>query len=265
MLSPSIARQISALSPVLLRSATTSSSSSVASVLRSTSPLLQRAAGGVAISKCFISSSSTSPTSFPRVTVTPPSSPIMNPKVISIPPLTKRTMLNSDYCFDGFMTAKILKEVIREQIPGLQKVGQHWEGNVEGGKFRFYCFIDETSDRVHMMIPIERIEKVKRSYLLRLLSANFNSALDSKYAFHEDIVWSVFLHPLHCLTPEFAVNAIAQVITLAKTTGTSFSSSNLRFMATTAPSPDSFFADLSETKSTVSEAASEETPSTADQ
>jgi len=63
--------------------------------------------------------------------------------------------------------------------------------------------------------------------LHRLLSANFDRALDAKYAISNGTLWSAFTHPLAELTDEQFIGCVGQVITLADNYGTSYSSSGL--------------------------------------
>jgi hypothetical protein len=61
------------------------------------------------------------------------------------------------------------------------------------------------------------------------LSANYDRALDAKYAIADGVLWSTFLHPLRSLTEDDFLSALDQVQRLAETAGTTFSSSDLVF------------------------------------
>ena len=63
--------------------------------------------------------------------------------------------------------------------------------------------------------------------------ANFHSALDVKYALSDEIIWSVYVHPLKELSEEQVADAVKQVYTAAKTFGSSYSSTNLVFPGNT--------------------------------
>jgi hypothetical protein len=62
-----------------------------------------------------------------------------------------------------------------------------------------------------------------------LLGANFDRALDARYASGRGYLWSVFLHPLSSLTDSEFLDGVEQVVTLARNYGTSYASSNLLF------------------------------------
>jgi hypothetical protein len=61
------------------------------------------------------------------------------------------------------------------------------------------------------------------------MEANFLTALDARYAVFKGIVWAVFIYPLNSLLEKDFVSALDQVTTLTKTTGTTYSSSELQF------------------------------------
>ena len=62
-----------------------------------------------------------------------------------------------------------------------------------------------------------------------LLAANFDRALDARYAVARGYVWSVFIHPLSLLTDAQFIDGVSQVVTLADTYGTSYTSTDLVF------------------------------------
>lgn len=91
---------------------------------------------------------------------------------------------------------------------------------------------DERADRMRIMIPIRRFD-TQRVDDLRLaliaLHANYDRALDARYAIHDGFLWSAFIHPLSTLTPRDLENALLQVRALRDNTGTTYSSSELLF------------------------------------
>ena len=62
-----------------------------------------------------------------------------------------------------------------------------------------------------------------------MLKANFHSALDAKYALSDGFVISVFTHPLKELTEGQAIDALKQVVMLAYTFGTTYTSTGWVF------------------------------------
>jgi len=62
-----------------------------------------------------------------------------------------------------------------------------------------------------------------------MLLANFHTALDVKYAISDNILWSVFIHPLKELTTSQVKNAISQVYSANVTFGSTYTSTDLVF------------------------------------
>ena len=86
---------------------------------------------------------------------------------------------------------------------------------------------------MRIVSPIVEREKIGEDELLNALVANYHSALDVKYALSDEIIWSVFTHPLRELTDHQVIDAIHQVYQAAKTFGGSYSSTNLAFPGNT--------------------------------
>ena len=69
--------------------------------------------------------------------------------------------------------------------------------------------------------------------LWTLLCANFDRALDAKYAIHRGLLWSTFVHPLGELTAAEFESGLKQVYTLRATYGTTYTSTDMVFGAET--------------------------------
>jgi hypothetical protein len=88
---------------------------------------------------------------------------------------------------------------------------------------------DQDNNRMRIFTPILEAADASPKQLEKMLRANFHSALDAKYSIHDGFVVSVFTHPLKELSREQLLDAIDQVITLSKTFGTTYSSTDLKF------------------------------------
>lgn len=100
---------------------------------------------------------------------------------------------------------------------------------------------DERANRMRIMMPIQAFDPGKAEDLktaLIALHANYDRALDARYAVSDGILWSAFIHPLGSLTEADLASAIEQVRTLRKNTGTSYSSGALQFAPRPAEQPD---------------------------
>ncbi len=90
-------------------------------------------------------------------------------------------------------------------------------------------FTDAQADRMRIVLPITQSDGLPSDRLLRLLQANYDSALDARYAVAQGMVWSVFIHPLADLTTHEFFSGVGQVVNIAESYGESFSSGMLMF------------------------------------
>lgn len=82
---------------------------------------------------------------------------------------------------------------------------------------------DPRADRMRAMVPIRAAEGLDTDELMRLMQANFDSALDARYAVARERLWGVFIHPLAPLQKEQLLSGLAQTVNLAQTYGTLYS------------------------------------------
>jgi hypothetical protein len=75
-----------------------------------------------------------------------------------------------------------------------------WHGQRED--VAVYVVSDEEHDRMRIMSPIGDLRVTDSGFLSILLQANFDRALDAKYALRKKELWSVFMHPLSTLVPD---------------------------------------------------------------
>ena len=88
---------------------------------------------------------------------------------------------------------------------------------------------DERANRMRILAGVARSEGVPPELLYRLMQANFDTALDARYAIAQEVIWTAFIHPLGSLDEALFVSGLAQVVTLAETFGTTFSSGGMTF------------------------------------
>jgi hypothetical protein len=77
--------------------------------------------------------------------------------------------------------------------------------------------------------PVRKQEDVPPEELTRLMQANFDSALDARYALAKGVLWSAFIHPLKPLEKDQLISGIGQVVNLAQSYGTLYSGGALLF------------------------------------
>lgn len=88
---------------------------------------------------------------------------------------------------------------------------------------------DENANRMRIMAGVVEQSKLKEEDLLTLMEANFDRALDAKYALSNGVLWSVFAHPLKELQKDQLIDALYQVRNLVATYGSSYQSTNLQY------------------------------------
>lgn len=88
---------------------------------------------------------------------------------------------------------------------------------------------DNKMDRMRIISPIAQAGLANEDILTRMLQANYDAVLDARYALGNNVIWSVFIHPLGSLTQEDFLSGVAQVVTAAETFGASYTSGAVVF------------------------------------
>ncbi len=127
----------------------------------------------------------------------------------------------------GPMSNARLARIFASLDPSAQKAPNYWEFEVAG--VQIVVLTDENADRMRIVAPIAPASTVTGDRAVRLLQANFDSALDARYAIARNMVWSAFIHPLSSLTEDELQNGVAQVVGCAKSYGTTYNSGALVF------------------------------------
>ncbi len=82
---------------------------------------------------------------------------------------------------------------------------------------------DPNADRMRAMVPIRSAAGLEPDELMRLMQANFDTALDARYAVAQGRLWGVSIHPLSPLEREQLISGIAQTVNVARTYGSAYS------------------------------------------
>lgn len=88
---------------------------------------------------------------------------------------------------------------------------------------------DTEANRMRILVPVASASALTASDLERLMQANYDTALDARYAIANERLWSVFIHPLAELERAQFVSGLAQTVTLARNYGGSYSSGGVVF------------------------------------
>lgn len=125
------------------------------------------------------------------------------------------------------MTLDRMEVIFTALDPGTERAGNAFRLTVED--VPMLVITDPTADRMRAMIPIRSSDGLTEADLTRMMQANFDSALDARYAVAEGRVWAVFIHPLSPLRDEQLISGIGQTVNTALSYGTLFSSGGVQF------------------------------------
>lgn len=125
------------------------------------------------------------------------------------------------------MTNKEMGRILNQVADSIEGKEGYWQIKL---KEKFLLVItDSTHNRMRIICPIAYTKDLKEGVLIKALEANFHTVLDSKYAISDNIMWSVFIHPLKELSEPQLKDAIKQVYSGALTFGGTYTSSELVF------------------------------------
>lgn len=120
-------------------------------------------------------------------------------------------------------------KLLESYLTDLEGDNGFWRGN--RNEVPVFVFCDDEHDRMRLMAPIGVVEELDSDLLHVLLQANYDRALDARYAMRERELWAVVVHPLATLATDDVPSMFDQVVALVKNTGTTFSSTELVFRA----------------------------------
>lgn len=125
------------------------------------------------------------------------------------------------------MTTAALTKLMDSYLTELKGRPGFWRGMRE--EVQVYVFSDDAHDRMRVMARVRELQELDPEILQVLLQANYDRALDARYALRGEEVWAVAVHPLATLAPDDFASFIDQVVKLVQNTGSSYASSDLLF------------------------------------
>jgi hypothetical protein len=125
------------------------------------------------------------------------------------------------------MTIPRLGEIVLALDPEAASDGIRFQLTIED--IPVLIVTDARADRMRAMVPIRSVEGVTAEEMERLMQANFDSALDARYAVAQGRLWSVFIHPLAALEKDQLISAIGQTVNLATTYGSLYTGGAMTF------------------------------------
>jgi hypothetical protein len=127
------------------------------------------------------------------------------------------------------MTLPRMAEIVLALDPDAQVVGNGFEFSIDD--IPVLIITDVGANRMRAMVPIRSAEGMDLEELQRVMQANFDSALDARYAVAQGRLWGVFLHPFAQLERDQLISGVAQTVNVAKTYGTLYTSGAAQFGA----------------------------------
>jgi hypothetical protein len=115
-----------------------------------------------------------------------------------------------------------MERVLGALDPTLERAGSAFRLVVED--VPLLVITDPIADRMRAMVPIRQADGLTADDLARMMQANFDSALDARYAIAEGRLWAVYIHPLSPLRDDQLISGVGQVVNAALTYGTLYTS-----------------------------------------
>ena len=128
---------------------------------------------------------------------------------------------------EGPMTPARMGRILRRIDEDAQSQANVWQLTV--AETRVIVVFDTVADRMRVISPVRPAEGITSEEMARMMQANFDSALDARYAIANDTLWSAFIHPLSSLGSDQLVTGIGQVVNLQQSYGTLYSSGMLQY------------------------------------
>jgi len=120
------------------------------------------------------------------------------------------------------MSVERLGELVLNVDRDARFTGSGWEFHV--AELQVGLIYDVNANRMRIIIPIGPIDNLSEDELLRIMRANFDSALDARYAIAQEKLWGTFIHPLSELSDEEFLVAIGETANIVLSYGISYSS-----------------------------------------
>ncbi len=120
-----------------------------------------------------------------------------------------------------------LDRFIREYTDEVEGGNGRWAFEVVG--IPVMVLADQVADRMRIMTPVASVADFEDDEFHKLLLANYDRALDARYAINDGILWSAFIHPMGSLSHEQFDDGLQQVVRLSENFGTTYASSDMQF------------------------------------
>ena len=125
------------------------------------------------------------------------------------------------------MNIQRMGEIFQALDPEARFVGRGFELTL--ADVPVIVIVDPVADRMRAMVPIRSAAGMTPEEMQRVLQANFDTALDARYALARGRLWATYIHPLSPLEKDQLISAIGQTVNVALTYGTLYSGGAMSF------------------------------------
>ena len=124
------------------------------------------------------------------------------------------------------MTVERLEAIIRIFDPEAERNLNSFSFKmpVQDMELNIQVITDPAAGRMRIVIPIVMETSLGPERVKRIMQANFDSALDARYALAQGVLWATFIHPLSSLSDEEFLSGLSQTLNLVATYGSTYSS-----------------------------------------
>ena len=148
------------------------------------------------------------------------------PRNLITPSVSAQSRSDREFSLEE-MDVEKLDTILRDAIPNLKAQSGQWRFSLK--EVSLIVIADSRANRMRIIAPITQVSKIDGAQVSNMMTANFHTALDARYAISKDLVVATFVHPLNSLQKRDLLSAVNQVASLASTFGTSYSSGELLF------------------------------------
>ena len=128
---------------------------------------------------------------------------------------------SDDLLVEEPMTLARVTDILTAIDPDLRSTGTVFDLTI--ADLPITLITDPIADRMRALIPIRSADGMSREELQRVMQANFDSALDARYAVAQGRLWAVYIHPLAALERDQLLSALGQLVNAAHSYGTDYS------------------------------------------
>ena len=125
------------------------------------------------------------------------------------------------------MTLDRLNQIVTAIDPEAQSNGRVWHFRI--AETEILIVTDPVADRMRAIAPVREAAGLSSEDLARMMQANFDAALDARYAIGQGTLWSAFIHPLASLEKNELLSGLGQVVNLKESYGSLYSGGALQY------------------------------------